>query len=211
MKHETYFILLLLTIAYGCKKPDIPQNEPAPAGVQTTGWTYVDNGAGVTFTINWDADLLYGNAVDSFDLDNNGIYDIEFQLNVINPDSSHLLVGMPNPFPNFRAIGKNGVSIASISNSEPIGLGQSTTNYFVKNLNQGDDMSKETLWRGAAPLWQENPVGWYPGPWSGVQQTYYLAFKKFVQVGNTNYPKYGWIEIDCTEKDNPKLIRWSMQ
>ncbi len=81
-----------------------------------TAWNYVDNGTGETFRISWDADVLYGNAVDSYDLDNNG-----------------------------------------------------------------------------------------------VQQTNYLAFRRFELVGNTKFPKYGWIEIDCTDKNNPKLIRWAMQ
>jgi hypothetical protein len=35
MKKATYFLIVLFTIAYSCQKPDIPQNQPAHAGVQS--------------------------------------------------------------------------------------------------------------------------------------------------------------------------------
>jgi hypothetical protein len=211
MKNRVLFILIMIAVFSSCKKKEVPASTPIHSGEYNNSWLYTDNGPGIGLNMVWDANVLYGTAIDSFDLNNDGQMDIEFELHVINPDSAHLLVGPPNPFPNFRAKEKNGLMIARISHTEYLGLGQTVTNCFVNKFVAGQDITKETSWGNNLALWQENPVGWYNGPWSGVTQNYFLVFKRIIQIGNASIPKYGWIELDCTNKANPKLIRWAMQ
>lgn len=160
-------------------------------------------------SINWDAQNLYGYGQDSIDIDLDNNYDLVFQLNIINPDSIHLLNGMPDPFPNLRIRLKNGFEIAFCTESYYVGLGQTNTANFADTLAMDERVDLLNDWysgpQNAIAMWQENPGSMNPsyGPWYYTSKLMYIGIRK-------DKEHCGWIAVDETEPYHPRIAGYAI-
>lgn len=208
-------ILLLSITISSCKKKTIVVENPSEDNTTTAIEVYTgvsDN----TFDsilyqpnfevpIIWDVQNLYGVGEDSLDFDQDGLYDFYMKLSLLNQANSNLLTGLPDPFPNCVLRTNNGYEIGFYTQSFPIGLGQTSTISFVDRHDLNERIDLNSNWSTAGKMWQENPSLTQPyGDWHGANGTYYISIRK-------DNVKYGWIEVDATNHENPKIVRMAIQ
>lgn len=196
-------LLLGLSLLVSCKKDEEGDVVPLFPNVIRAG---VKNGLqwdtlnpNLSLTINWDSQNLYGTGADSIDIDDDGDFDLRFECSLLNQDSLHLLNGQePNPYPYFRITSSNAYSLRTKSESVPIGMGQTTTVYWVDSLNFDDKVKNDDQWSASTLyLWRDNSgqFGVFTnGPWYTISDKKYIAFNRL--------NKLGWIELDASDWEN---------
>jgi hypothetical protein len=212
MKQMITYLFLCLLIMAGCKKEDQTPSTLVTLNDNSSSWNIKDFAPAYTFSVDWDPNNLYGSAQDSLDLDDDGQYDVAFHLNLLNQDSIHLLGGgTPSPFPGFNAY-SSGWEIASEKELMYAGLGTVVTFYWIKPLMIGYDLTNHDVWKTSANIWQENPIPLQLsfGPWYSIQDIRYIGLKKNRTFGDIVLPLYSWIELDCTDRQNPKIVRMAV-
>lgn len=212
MKQINLFLLILVFFIAGCKKLNQPPSTVVILDNQSSSWNITNFTPALNFNVHWDVNDLYGSAEDSLDIDGDNQFDIVFRLKLINQDSIHLLGGgMPNPFPGFSAYCPNssGWEMATEKELMYAGLGTVVTWYWIKPLIMGYDLTNHDVWKTSANIWQENPIPFQLsfGPWYSTQDIRYIGLKKNRTFGDIIFPLYSWIELDCTDRQNPKIIR----
>jgi len=204
-------LLLGLFLTSACKKESPNDNtvETIYAGVYDESFIYHEYIPSQQIAVTWDSVNLYGVGYDSIDLDLDGKYDINFVLNVLNKDSMHLINGTPIPFPSLCMLGVNGLQFMVELEVVYIGLGATSKVRWIDTLNYEEPININSKWLEVTDctirLWGENPTtglfsfgGWYAVP-----------ARKFVGIRfNGNY---GWLEIDTSIPESPKLIRYAIQ
>ncbi|MDY0086614.1 MAG: hypothetical protein RBR84_11895 [Bacteroidales bacterium] len=192
-----------------CNKDNI-QKKSLIAGDTTDVAVYKSFNPPLEFELIWDEQNLYGNAIDSLDVNQDQLADVFFRLVLLNPDSLHLLNGeMPNPFPSFHIYSHDSVfETATTTETVYVGLGTTTNFYWVDTLNGGQIIDETLQWRPAntwgEKLWSENPVSMLSnGPWFEKNQPAFLAFRIRGAMG--------WIKIDTYQTNNPKIIAFALQ
>ena len=197
-----FLFILTLGLLFSCKKDEEGDVVPLFPNVIRAGVTYALQwdtlNPNLELSINWDSQNLYGTGSDSLDIDGDGDFDLRFECSLLNQDSLHLLGGQePNPYPYFRITPSNAYTIRTKAEAVPIGMGQTTTVYWVDSLNYDDKIKNDDLWTSSTiNLWQENPSGGTIsfGPWNSVTSTKYIAFNRL--------NKLGWIEVDALDREN---------
>lgn len=202
-------LILLVVIISACRKdPDLPKlYPPIRAGIVSEDMTLVESDSILDMTITWDSLNLYGVATDVIFLSADSNTFLSFALNTINEDSLHLITDYPNPYPNFRLYFSMDLQVVYESLYIYMGLGSGFTEYHPARLNYGDTINSNLnlTQSGSLTFWQTKPPAYGPyGSWYSVSQTYYMAFR--FQNG-----RYGWLEIDVTDRDHPKVPRYAYQ
>lgn len=195
-----------------CKKDPVSEPNDSPksevyAGVYDSSFSYHEFMPPHEISIVWDNKGLYGAGHDTLDLDSNGTPDLFIALYTLNQDSLHLITGMPNPYPSCVLHGENGLEIALYSESYATGLGQTATAIFADRLDFNERIDEISDWKKVLKMWSENPggAGMPPfGDWYNASAESYLAFR---MDGN----KFGWIEVDASDAQDPKFIRYAFQ
>lgn len=211
---KTLLSILIITAFAACKKDKVePQPEPVSyysinAGEGGANYASVTITNPTPFTIVWDSLNLYGVGNDSIDLNLDGTFDLYFVLNVLNPDSIHLLTGIPNPLPSLIVnSGSNLIETIIITESVPAGMGSYNTYTYANRLDSGMVISENDEWQGlegyGKVMRTDSPGTGGPtgGPWSN--NTGYLAVRY--------NGKYGWIHLDVTTNDNPLILGWAIE
>jgi hypothetical protein len=200
-------ILIVIAMFSSCKK-ETTSKPPFLAG-DTTNSIHAAFEPAMDFTIVWDSDNLYGQALDSLDLDQDQTADVYFQLNLLNQDNSHLLEGeMPNPFPSLLIYGRDSLfETAILTETVYVGLGQTADFRWVDTLSKGDVIDQNLKWKTTEyfgeKLWSEHPVSMLSnGPWKNKSGTSYVGFrlKGF----------YGWIEMNTALTEQPKILGYAL-
>ena len=209
---STFFIISLIVLSCTKEKQNeshINTNMTSEiyAGVYDSSFNHFEFQPAFQIPIFWDSQLLYGNGYDSLDLDFNGSFDLFITLSLLNPDSIQLLTGLPNPFPYCNLTTSSEFESAFYSESFPIGLGQSSSVSFVDRFDFNERIDTISDWRNQGKMWQQNPgnIGNPPfGEWMYTTSTFYIGIK---QSGD----KFGWIEVDASNPEYPKLISYAIQ
>ena len=216
MKRSLLIPLFTLFILFSCKKevPEIIEDEPKItattvfAGVSDSTFYFFEFINPVEINITWDNLNLYGFGKDSIDINNDGNFDLTFELSILNEDSLHLLTGMPSPFPYLRL--DNNIDIALYSESFYIGLGQTATATFADAIDYGSRIDSIQNWEinphSYIRMWNENPNNGMTPPFG---KWYYINTVKYLGIRLNN--KYGWIEIDATNQKNPLITKFAIQ
>lgn len=190
--HILLFFLAALALL-SCKKDpiDIGPADPPPvyAGIHDTTFQYFEYTRGLS--ILWDAQKLYGVCMDSLDIDKDGTFDFFMTLHILNPDSLHLLPGLPEPFPYCKLHTINGFEMASYEENYYIGLGQTRSITFIDRLDFNERVDVLSDWLTSGNMWAENPGGFVTPPygdWHDASSENYIALNKEGQ-------KYGWVKL----------------
>lgn len=163
----------------------------------------------LTFNYIWDEDNLYGQATDSIDINEDGLFDFIFSLHDYNEDSIHLIEGMPSPFPYFYLEAKNGYEFCTHQETYPIGLGSYNTATYVDRLSYSEPIDTFSNWEHSYTcLWHENP-GTGPGV-PPVGDWYTCDTLNYIGIRNDS-DKFGWIEADLTDPKNPIIMRYAIE
>lgn len=212
------FLLALLS----CQKekeaavPDLPPDTPPDtnvtagvyAGVYDSTFDYHLFDPPFTITVTWDTLNLYGFGSDSLDLGADGDYDLLLHLAKINPDSIHLLNGMPNPFPYCKLHAQGNLEIATYSESYPIGQGQTGTAVFADRLDHGENIDSIPDWQtGDIKMWGENPGGAGTPPFG---DWYYAGSENYLAI-RVNGNRFGWIRMDGEDPKNPAIVSYAIR
>lgn len=223
--------LLLLTglflALFSCEKETFPDQRaelaerllatggPAVyAGIVKPGILVQDFNPPLEITLQWDAQNLYGSGSISLDLDQDTNTDFDLYMNVLNYDSIHLLNGgLPDPFPACRLTRYGDWETSFLEMPYPVGLGTTAYAYYVKAFKPNQKINAQSVqWSGEyLSLWQETPSTFQPpaGPWRSSEQIAYIGVLK---RGARLWDKtYGWIEIDKSEANNPKVLRIAVE
>lgn len=168
-------ITLFLTFSlllFSCKKEKAPDpvvdcGTPAAsihsirAGIYDTTFTHVVLSPAFTFNLSWDSQNLYGSGSDSLDLDQDGSVDLFLNISLLNPDSLHLLPGMPNPFPYFSLTTNGNMEFVQRTETVPAGLGTTVTYHWADTLHYNEEITENSNWYISSAqnikLWGENP------------------------------------------------------
>lgn len=177
------------------------------AGMYDNTFNYYEYQPNFEVAISWDSQNLYGVGYDSIDLDLNGSFDLFITIDVLNIDSAYLLNGaLPNPFPNCELNTSSEFQLAFYTENYPTGMGQTSSTSFVDRLDLNERIDDMTDWRNAGKMWQQNPgtIGTPPyGDWSYASNSNYIGIRQ-------NGDKFGWIEIDASDKNNVKYMRYAI-
>lgn len=206
------YCLLISVLILSCSKEDADDSNPVGseavfAGKYDSSFSYYDFDPDFQIPIVWDSLRLYGGGYDSLDLDSDGHFDLYVTLSLLNPDSMHLMNGLPNPFPFCRVETSGEFECAYYSESYPIGLGQTGTASFVDRLDFEERLDTLSDWRAQGRMWQENPgyAGNPPfGEWAFAVSTHYIGIKNAEN-------KYGWIEVDASDPENLSFLSCAFQ
>ncbi len=202
--------LLLLVVA--CKKEQpmddiVVETELGPvyAGeVDTSMFSYTFSNP-VSITVNYDSMNLYGYGATELDFDFNGIADLNIAMDLLNPDSLHLLNGTtPNPQPNCLIEGGTNIALAMTSETIQVN-GNLSTVYWCDTIQQGQEIGDDLQWSSISSdlnMWR-TINGSMAGCWIDAEGINYIGFK-FNE-------KFGWLAIDVTDPFNPLLIKFAIQ
>ena len=161
----------------------------------------------MSINFTFDAQNLYGIGTDSLDLDQDGSHDLFIHLNVINPDSQHLITGWPNLLPSCRLSCRNGFEVALYVESYPIGMGQSNLAYFADRLDHNERIDQLSEWDDTdIRMWAQTigGVGVPPyGDWYFAGSENYLALRN----GSGSFV---WIKIDGSTVSEPQIISYAI-
>jgi hypothetical protein len=210
------FMSLIAVLLSACKKDDpLPQDPDDPpltdtprvyAGVYDSTYFYLKFQPAIEVPISWDAQNLYGSGSVAIDQDNDGDTDFTVTMSLLNPDSLHLITGMPNPFPYCMLTTTGGLEFNYVREYFPIGLGQTGSAIFAARLDSNSRIDLLTNWSEPAgcnlKMWGENPGAVSMpsfGPWYDASGTYYLGIRM-------NGSKYGWIRVDASDPQAPRFI-----
>lgn len=212
MKVYSLLILIVFISLFSCKKNkaideesyDIEETLIYAGKPDSTLFTYTFQ-TPISIEVVYDSMNLYGYGTTAVDLDFNGSTDITFSLNLINHDNIYLLNGsMPVPSPNCSAITSNNVSIVMIKDTLMIN-GSPSIISWCDTVEYGNLINQNLNWSETATelyLW-EDIDGVSTGNWMMSEGIKYLGFKL--------NEKYGWLAIDVTNFQNPKLIEFAVQ
>ncbi|MBL1280447.1 MAG: hypothetical protein COA33_009255 [Fluviicola sp.] len=202
------FFLSLQFLLFSCQKDQVdPVYTDILAGEADTSYSVTFLTAPLSINVVYDAQNLYGYGIDSIDIEGDGSYDILIELDLLNPDSLHLLIGQPNPFPNCRITTMNDLEIAIDSIPVYVGLGTTAYFKFAAMYQMNDVISISGTWykNSMVKLWQENPA--FPsstfGEWYSIHAVRYIAIRK--------NGKYGWMEIDATNHEDPQILSFAIE
>ncbi|MDP3441679.1 MAG: hypothetical protein Q8T08_02365 [Ignavibacteria bacterium] len=209
-------IITLLTAGFvGCKEDTNNEIKPVQtiviAGQYDSTFIYHEFVPPLEMNVVWDSIRLYGSAVDSIDLDAIGSFELFFDLAILNYDSIHLLNGLSQIFPHFRMKSRNGIYLTMERETYGVGLGQTAFADYVKMFSIGDSITIQNLWfydeARSLPLWQTNHDGGLTPPfgdWYNIHDTRFIGIL-------LKYNQIGWIKIDATINDNPKIVSFAYQ
>ncbi|HNQ12218.1 MAG TPA: hypothetical protein PKH65_08290 [Bacteroidia bacterium] len=214
---RSILLYLLIITCIACEKNTLtqasqssPTNQSIRAGIYDTTFIHHQPATAIALNIVWDSQNLYGSATDSLDLDLDNQSDLYLNLRLLNPDSLHLLSGMPNPFP-YLSLGTTG-NMQFMQRTETVyaGLGTIVTYHWADTLSYNQTIADTSNWyihsSNFIKLWGENPgsIG-TPGfgTWYTLNDIRYIAFMK--------NQKLGWIAINNSNRNNPLITEWAIQ
>jgi len=190
-------------LSYSCRKNPTVQN-PVYAGKYDDTYNYIKFSPVKNIQIKWDSLNFYGFGSDSIDLDQDGIFDMIFELALINEDSLHLIDEFTFPLPYFAITPKNQLDLSCYYEYFYVGLNQTVKVEFLESLSYNDRIDTITNWLsstdGKQLMWDTNP-GFFIDPsfgkWYDAVGNYYLG----IRING----KYGWIEIDNANRFDPLI------
>ncbi|MFT6746819.1 MAG: hypothetical protein ACJAZ2_001163 [Glaciecola sp.] len=158
-------------------------------------------------TMTWDSLNLYGAGYDSLDIDLDGTYDVYLKMSLVNYDNGQLLSGYPNPFPNCKITSSGEYEFSLYPEYYPIGMRQYRFDDLVDRLDYNERIDTLSKWGLEKAMWQDNPGN--PdnpasGDWKIASSIYYIAVRK-------SGTKYGWVEVDASNPENPKFVSCALQ
>ena len=207
MKNYLTFLGILLLTLLSCKKEDISEPVVPPqliieAGIDTEQIQVVTLDPVFEVVVEYDTANFFGYGEDSLDFNNDGSIDLIFKLNVLHPDSTHYY-GTSIYNSNWSQL-----NITRRNNIQfPYEVFHHTTvdfqhwdQYYMPTYELGEEVFDTTLF-GSVNSTSTAWVGiynyqWYQSPWMNAHA--YLIFKQD--------QNYGWLEIDNSDKRNPKVI-----
>ncbi len=202
-------VVLSAVLLISCSKDGIQKKSLIAGDTSEVAFNSVFNPP-LELNLTWDEQNLYGNAVDSLDLNQDQLPDVFFRLAILNPDSLHLLNGeMPNPFPSLHIYGRDSLfETAIISETVYVGLGQTAQFHWVDTIQINQIIDESRNWKTAnywgEKLWSENPVSMLSnGSWFKKSQPGFLAFRLAGSMG--------WIKLDTQLPENPKIMAFALQ
>lgn len=212
MKVYSLLILVVYLALYSCKKEEViyeDLNEIEEVAIHagetdTTFFTYTFINP-MSVDVVYDSMNLYGHGSADIDFDFNGSSDLIFSIDVINPDSIHLLNGsIPNPYPNCSVLTSNNLSVVMQEESLMIN-GNLSTVFWCDTIQNGELIDENLNWSEVGTelnLWRE--IDGIPnGCWLNSNGIRYLGFKL--------NDKFGWLAIDATDVQHPMLIEFAIQ
>lgn len=226
---KNYFLLSLLLLfgLMSCENGPLPGEEPEVserlianggnrvyAGVTGSGMNVQVFNPPLEVPVVWDQDHLYGYGNLQVDLDGQSPMDAYIYLIIVDSSNWSLLQGVPpNPAPNCLIWGNPDWYFHEIPLTYTGGWGREETGYFSPMLANGDivNSSANDFPSRTGRLWIKDysnsppPTGfWYTAPSIG-----YLGF---VKKGRRLWDRrYGWIEIDNSDRTNPKILRIAIE
>ncbi len=207
--------IIVLALIMSCKKDQVePEPEPQvtfytiTAGQSGAGFSVTTNTNPNSFNVNYDSLNLYGVGYDSIDINLDGSFDLFFELNVINPDSMHLITGVPNPMPSLMVYSYDSFESILLEDAVPIGMGGYNYYEYADTLASGMVISSGDNWKSlitpGLAMWLEAPAGGSQnnGPWGG-------GYDGYMAVRFNG--KYGWVHIDCTNSNDPLIMGYAIE
>lgn len=203
----TFTVLLTL----GCKPdPDPPTPTPPKvtipseirAGVVDSGMVHQQFIPAKELPISYDSTGIYGTGSAMLDVDMDGFTDLEFHISIIHPDSYAVLTAPPTHYPIFQGIGLNGFKAHTYVQSYYVGLGATVRYNMADTLHYQSRIDLLADWDDSWWMWTKTP-GWGTippvfGEWYFANSTFYMA------IHRAGY-QYGWIEIDNSDVNFPKI------
>jgi len=182
MKKVEYIIIACFILLVSTCKKEADPGEYILAGIIDDSFYHFEFSPDKTIAISWDSLNLYGFGKDSLDLDNDGNFDLVFNLQIINNDSLHLLDGLPNPFPYLYVIHRNSAGISTLTETFYSGLGSTGTATYANAFMLNDKIYKNGEWsevdEESQNLWGDNPSNYYPkGKWFNLNETGFLGVR----------------------------------
>lgn len=215
------FALVSVTF-YSCEKevvtPDDKGNDSVPntvitpsvfAGIWDSSFHYQQFPSPLTLNYVYDSTNIRGTGSIELDLDNDGMEDVRLTASKINPDSFTVITQPWLYAQGYWLVPLREMFFASVTESYPIGMGQTQQATFVDTLGYGAPIDTLSDWIGSfeSPqvLWSVNYSTFAPsnGPWA------YANPSGFVGIKILN--KEGWIELDASDPANIKIVSTAIQ
>ena len=214
----TIYILLIILTAIACgkdKEPDI--SDSIQMGYHDNSFNYFEYAVPVSPVLVWDSLNLHALGKETIPLQtNNGIVDIDFSLSILNADSIHLIDSVtPEPYPYLYLKWLADFDPVAEYETVYVGQGNSTKVYSVKPLNymatidNNSDYSSRLSKSRNLRLWEVPPSG--SGPSQGLTNGPWYNLTSIKYIGFNNNGKLGWIKIDNTDRQHPKIISWAIR
>lgn len=209
MKKNLYYILVVLLFLSACKKEE-PRKAVA-AGIYDTGFVFHEFSSPLKVELTLDplTDNYIGN--DSIDINLDGVYDLVISQRIHIPPPS----GIPSweQFPYYRLTLKNGLEVATKTESYPVGMGQSDDVNWIDSLNYKSSIDKISEWSDSnttRTMWAIPPITQAVtyGPWYNLTNAVkYVAIR--MKVGKQY--KLGWIKVNEISRENILFISYAIE
>jgi len=207
--------VFVLALFLGCAKERPEQAEisytTAYAGDHDGSYFYHAPSNPIGLTPVYDSQNFYGFAEDSFDIDNDCLSDFIFSIKTINMDSAHLIGPLTTrPYCALQALNQY-QTVLKYTQFNNIGS-QTYTTASIEAIPLNHPIDLEARWLNQG---NSNAIRFYrdsvfvPGPAANNGAWFALNEVRYVGIKKNNL--FGWIEIDMTDRKNPKIIRWARQ
>jgi hypothetical protein len=212
MKTLLYYIFIFLFISSSCSKEETRQ--AVIAGIYDTSFIYgeLSPPLKVELTLDTLTDNYQGN--DSIDINQDGVYDLFISQRIHFPPPS----GTPTweQFPYYRLTSRNGLEVATKTESYPVGMGQYNSVNWVDALNYENRIDNISEWSGSnvvRTMWAIPPISTYGfaltnGPWYNLTNVIkYIGIR--MKIGSRY--KYGWIKMNEISRENMLFLSYALE
>ena len=209
MKNFIYYILVISLFFSACKK-DEPR-EAVVAGIYDNSFVFHEFSSPLKVMLI--LDLLTDNYIgnDSIDINLDGVYDLVISQRIHFPSPS----GIPSweQFPYYRLILKNGLEVATKTESFPAGMGQYRKIDWVNVFDYESSIDKISEWSESnttQTMWAIPPITQAVsyGPWYDLTNAVkYIAIR--MKIGNRY--KLGWIKVSEISRENILFISYAIE
>jgi hypothetical protein len=210
MKTVFFKIFILILILNSCKKEEIKTE--IFAGKYDAGMNYTELFPPQQIELKTDSANYTKYGMDSIDINLDGNFDLIFSQRLFFNwnDSAEI---SNNNYPFCILIMKNGLEIASISETIYIGQGQTSKVFWVEPLIYNSSINNITQWSETDPdiwMWVVPPATFWGtnGPWYNINET-----EKYIGIRmkeNSEY-KLGWIRAYQYSREKFEILSYAIE
>lgn len=199
--HLKYLALIVFVILFSCDKNHIQYG--IVAGQHDSGFVFKEFSPSKQIATILDTVIYYKNGAYSLDVDQDGTFDLFFELRLSTNKSVHK-IGDTYYYPYLKVRCANNFEVVIEYMVENCGHGFCSQKAFVAGLQMNDIINNQLEWSGTQnkiTIWIEPPIPNYALGWWYYykNEVRYLAFRKKVgENPRREIYKYGWIKINCT-------------
>ena len=212
MKLNLFSLLVILSYIWSCKKED--NKKAVSAGMYDSTFNYHKFNPALHVNLTFDSILNTKNGSYSMDIDLDGKIDLVIQQQILLDKITQNYLTNAN-YPYCRIILKNGLEVATKTETYPIGLGQTSSVDWVDTIQYKtriDPISSWTetdsrvwWWMWVAPY---TPFWGTHGCWYNLNNT-----EKYIGIGmkvGSRY-KYGWMKVIENSLENMQFISYAIE